>query len=58
MNSAAASTPAPAEGYTLCIEILGSGIQSVPTTVVVENWQSVTGVTNDVLNVASATSVG
>lgn len=49
---------APAEGYTLCIEILGSGIQSVPTTVVVENWESVTGVTNDVLNVASATSVG
>ena len=49
---------APAEGYTLCIEILGSGIQSVPTTVIVENWESVTGVTNDVLNVASATSVG
>lgn len=28
IKSAAASTPAPAEGYTLCIEILGSGIQA------------------------------
>lgn len=28
IKRAAASTPAPAEGYTLCIEILGSGIQA------------------------------
>jgi len=28
------------EGYTLCVEILGSGIQSVPTSVVKDEWQS------------------
>lgn len=31
---------APAEGYTLCIEILGSGIQSVPTSVVTSEWST------------------
>lgn len=39
---------APAEGYTLCIEILGSGIQSVPTSVVTNEWSSgVSGVVTD-----------
>lgn len=28
------------EGYSLCVEILGSGIQSLPTSIVVENWSS------------------
>lgn len=31
---------APAEGYTLCIEILGSGIQSLPTSVVTSEWST------------------
>ena len=31
---------APADGYTLCIEILGSGIQSVPTSVVTSEWST------------------
>lgn len=28
------------EGYSLCVEIIGSGIQSVPTSVVTKNWSS------------------
>lgn len=31
---------APADGYTLCIEILGSGIQSLPTSVVTSEWST------------------
>lgn len=30
----------PADGYFLTVEILGSGIQSVPTNVVTDNWSS------------------
>ena len=36
------------EGYNLAVEIIGSGIQSLPTSVVVENWNSgVSGVNDD-----------
>lgn len=33
-----AENAAVPDGYFLCIEIIGSGIQSVPTSVVEENW--------------------
>ena len=36
------------EGYNLAVEIIGSGIQSLPTSVVTENWNSgVSGVNAD-----------
>ena len=39
---------APAEGYYLCVEILGSGIQSLPAEVVAAEWQSgVSAVSDD-----------
>lgn len=39
---------APETGYYLNVEIIGSGIQSKPTSVVTTNWSSgVTGVAND-----------
>ena len=41
--SAAASTPAPAEGYTLCIEILGSGIQAKPFDNYTAAWAAAQG---------------
>lgn len=43
INSAAASTPAPAEGYTLCIEILGSGIQAKPFDNYTAAWAAAQG---------------
>ena len=43
INSAAASTPAPAEGYTLCIEILGSGIQAKPFDDYTAAWAAAQG---------------
>lgn len=39
---------APADGYFLNVEIVGSGIQSTPTKVVTENWNSgVAGIESD-----------
>lgn len=38
---------APPEGYTLAVEIIGSGIQSVPSSVVVNSWGSVENVEKD-----------
>ena len=43
IKSAAASTPAPAEGYTLCIEILGSGIQAKPFDGYTAAWAAAQG---------------
>ena len=34
------SSATPPEGYALCVEILGSGVQSVPTRVVTAQWDS------------------
>jgi len=40
------------DGYSLCVEILGSGIQSLPTSVVTDEWSSgVSGVDGTTLDI-------
>lgn len=39
------------EGYTLYVEVIASGIQSRPASVVTREWDGVTGVTGDTLTI-------
>lgn len=49
----------PADGYHLTVEIIGSGIQSVPTSVVTEEWSSgVSGVSDDTLTIKQQGGAG